>query len=172
MQIEIHHLVDFRGVVFSEESVIFVESVISPWQLKVYIHAHICMHIHTYTHMYTYTYMPSTLSSISQRNTFFQSPFQKSCHVWISHIWSRRQERAVLLNLDLNYGVASIGRLLQIQVSFAEYSLFYRALLQKRPIILRSLLIVATPYLFSRESETINTLEREWRYILQGGKDS
>jgi len=29
-------------------------------------------------------------------------------------------------------------------VSFAEYSLFYRALLQKRPIILRSLLIVAT----------------------------
>jgi len=27
---------------------------------------------------------------------------------------------------------------------FAEYSLFYRALLQKRPIILRSLLIVAT----------------------------
>jgi len=29
---------------------------------------------------------------------------------------------------------------------FAEFSLFYRALLQKRPIILRSLLIVATPY--------------------------
>jgi len=27
-----------------------------------------------------------------------------------------------------------------------EYRLFYRALLQKRPIILRSLLIVATPY--------------------------
>ena len=35
---------------------------------------------------------------------------------------------------------------LKLQVSFAEYSLFYRALLQKRPIILRSLLIVATPY--------------------------
>jgi len=32
------------------------------------------------------------------------------------------------------------------QVFFAEYHLFYRALLQKRPIILRSLLIVATPY--------------------------
>ena len=28
--------------------------------------------------------------------------------------------------------------------NFAEYSLFYRALLQKRPMILRSLLIVAT----------------------------
>ena len=35
---------------------------------------------------------------------------------------------------------------LKLQVSFAEYSLFYRALLQKRPIIIRSLLIVATPY--------------------------
>jgi len=35
----------------------------------------------------------------------------------------------------------------KLQVSFAEYHLFYRALLQKRRIILRSLLIVATPYL-------------------------
>jgi len=35
---------------------------------------------------------------------------------------------------------------LKLQVSFAEYRLFYRALLQKRPVILRSLLIVATPY--------------------------
>jgi len=34
---------------------------------------------------------------------------------------------------------------LKLQVSFAEYSLVYRALLQERPIILRSLLIVATP---------------------------
>jgi len=35
---------------------------------------------------------------------------------------------------------------LKLYVSFAEYSLFYTALLQKRHIILRSLLIVATPY--------------------------
>jgi len=34
---------------------------------------------------------------------------------------------------------------LKLQVSFAEYSLFYRAVLHKRPVILRSLLIVATP---------------------------
>jgi len=31
-------------------------------------------------------------------------------------------------------------------VSLAEYRLFYSPLLQKRPIILRSLLVVATPY--------------------------
>ena len=34
----------------------------------------------------------------------------------------------------------------KIWVSFAEYRLLYRALLQKRPAILRSLLILATPY--------------------------
>ena len=37
---------------------------------------------------------------------------------------------------------------LKLHVSFAEYSLFYRALLQKRPIILRSLLLEATPYMY------------------------
>ena len=36
---------------------------------------------------------------------------------------------------------------LKLQVSFAEYRLFHRALLQKRPVILRSPLIVATPYM-------------------------
>ena len=36
---------------------------------------------------------------------------------------------------------------LKLQVSLAEYRLFYRAPLQKRHIILRSLLIVATPCL-------------------------
>jgi len=34
---------------------------------------------------------------------------------------------------------------LKLQVSFAEYSLFYRARLQKRPIIFRSLLIRSYP---------------------------
>ena len=35
---------------------------------------------------------------------------------------------------------------LKLKVSFAEYRLFYRVLWQKRPIILRSLLVGATPY--------------------------
>ena len=35
---------------------------------------------------------------------------------------------------------------LKLYVSFAEYSLFYRALLQKRRKILRSLLVIATSY--------------------------
>ena len=39
----------------------------------------------------------------------------------------------------------------KLQVSFSECGLFYRALLQKRLIILRSLLIVATPYIEYRD---------------------
>jgi len=38
---------------------------------------------------------------------------------------------------------------LKLEVSFAKYRLFYRALLQKRPVVLRSLLIVGTPYVYS-----------------------
>jgi len=37
---------------------------------------------------------------------------------------------------------------LKLYVSFEKYSLFYRALLQKRHVLLRSLLIVATPYVY------------------------
>ena len=56
-------------------------------------------------------------------------------YVWDYRVMHSKQEM---------HGVATISRLLQ--VFFAEYVLFYRALLQKRRIILRSLLIVATPY--------------------------
>jgi len=41
-----------------------------------------------------------------------------------------------------------VGSLI-LYISFAEHCLFYRALLQRRPIILKSLLIVATPYQIS-----------------------
>jgi len=44
-------------------------------------------------------------------------------------------------------GWLRLGGSLKLYVSFAEYRLIYRARLQKRPTILRSLLIVATPYL-------------------------
>jgi len=45
------------------------------------------------------------------------------------------------------YGVATNSRLLKIIGLFCRISSFYRALLQKRLMISRSLLIVATPYL-------------------------
>ena len=58
---------------------------------------------------------------------------------------------------DVFYGVAAIVGSLKLKVSFAEYRLFYRALLQKRPIMLRSLLIVATPYINIRGVHSFET---------------
>jgi len=70
------------------------------------------------------------------------TPTNKSCHTFecvTSHTWT--------------YWVATISRLLKMrglyckwEVSYLESRLFYRALLQKRPMILRSLLIVNTSY--------------------------
>ena len=60
-------------------------------------------------------------------------------------------QRCILYIYQSSHGSTSMGWLRfvgssKLQVSFAEYCLFYRALLQKRPIILRRLLILATPY--------------------------
>ena len=51
------------------------------------------------------------------------------------------------MDIDINMGWLRLSGSLELLVSFAEFSLFYRALLQKRPIILGSLLIVANPYI-------------------------
>jgi len=60
----------------------------------------------------------------------------------------------------------TIGRLRSLgsstlQFSFAEYSLFYRALLQKRLIILRSLLIIATPYVSCLHNQCQTVMPRQ-----------
>jgi len=49
-------------------------------------------------------------------------------------------------NVSVPMGCLRLVGSFKLYVSFAEYSLFYRALLQKRPMFVRSLLIVATPY--------------------------
>jgi len=51
---------------------------------------------------------------------------------------------------------------LKLQVSLAEYSLFYRALLQKRPTILRSLLIIA------HESFYFLSIYHDYRFTIYG----
>ena len=50
-------------------------------------------------------------------------------------------------SLKSDMGWLRLAGSFKLQVSFAEYRLFYRPLLQKRLMILWSLLIVATPYL-------------------------
>ena len=50
---------------------------------------------------------------------------------------------------------------IKLQVSFAEYCLFHRGLLQKRPIILWSLLIEATQY----NTQCRQTWDTGWRRL-------
>jgi len=88
-----------------------------------------------------------------------------TAHIWkssecvVAHVWIRRGTHLnaswhiyecvmahVCISRGTPMGWLRLVSSLKLQVSFAEYSLFYRALLQKRPIILRSLLIAATPY--------------------------
>ena len=68
---------------------------------------------------------------------FFSTNSQHMCLLRDENMFSTR---------DQDMGWLRLVGSLKIQVYFAEDSLFYRALLQKRPVILRSLLIVATPY--------------------------
>jgi len=71
-------------------------------------------------------------------------------HTWIPQAAAAAATAAVAQvekkyrTLSLHRFFDSIGK--KSCVSFAEYSLFYRALLQKRPVILRSLVIVTTPH--------------------------
>ena len=67
--------------------------------------------------------------------------------------------------------MASIGRLLRLQVSLAECSLFYRALLQQRPMILRNLLIEATPYLTTHTHTPRKRERRKKRKTKRGRVD-
>ena len=72
---------------------------------------------------------------------------------WIRTHWIR--------HLQIHMGWLRLVGSSKLQVSFAEYRLFYRALLQKRPIILRSLLVEATPYGYMCMGMWI----RGWRYV-------
>ena len=94
--------------------------------------------------------------------------------------WKNLSSQFVLLNWRslVHTSTCILKRLvgsLKWQVS-AEYPLFHRALLQKRPIILRSLLIVATPYtplhtatqcdVLQRTVTRCNTLQHVFQFVL------
>jgi len=103
---------------------------------RVWIYLNIYIHLNTYIHIsQIYIYICTCI---------YVSWSLKWCMFMYFEVFG-----CILMFLYLKgcgYGVAPISRLLQIMISFAEYHLIYRALLQKRPVILRSLIIVATPY--------------------------
>ena len=80
-----------------------------------------------------------------KRATNYRALFWKM--TWIEYTFNRQRYRVAKTHRMPFFlmGWLQLVGSLKLQVSFAEYGLFYRSLLQKRPIILRSLLIVATP---------------------------
>ena len=92
--------------------------------IYIYIHSYIYTYIHIY-HKHTYTYIHT--------NTTYTTYMIADLTVWRLAYGIR------------TYGVATVNRLLKIEVSSAKEPYIRDYILQKRPIILRSLLIVATP---------------------------
>ena len=83
---------------------------------------------------------------LSQKSYYIRRIFlsQKSYYIFLSHKYVRREAYDAFSFSWYGYGgvatVATVGWLLLVgiiksQVSFEEYRLFYRAFLQKRPII-------------------------------------
>ena len=138
----------------------------------MYIYAYTCIYTHTYIHiymfiysyiyknMYTYTHIYTYVTCekhypILTRDSHIQNPQTKSKSLQHQNPQTKSLQHQNLQYVCVPYTksalmstmgwLRSVGSI-QVRVSFAEYSLFYRALLQKRPMILRSLLIVATAY--------------------------
>ena len=80
----------------------------------------------------------------------FATAFLQSIRSWllrcICQILATELVQCPCLLLHVGYRVATISRLLKITGLFCKIQSLYRALLQKRPTICRSLLIVDTPY--------------------------
>jgi len=96
-----------------------------------YAHAHINTLTHTYTHSHTHTHTHTH----THRLVFAVVVYQKSQLVW---------ETTIRRFLDMRW-LRFVGSF-QLYVSFTKESYKTDDILQKRPMILRSLLTVATPY--------------------------
>ena len=64
--------------------------------------------------------------------------------LWLNRLTTDLFWSLIITSIAVGGWLRWVGSI-KLQVSFAEYSLFYRALLQKRPIVLWILLTVATP---------------------------
>jgi len=118
------------------------------------------MHTHIYTHTRTHT---RTRVRVQLMHTL---TFTKHIHAYTSKIdlvmlqcaavccsvvqrgaaWCSVLQHVAVCCIVLTMGWLRLVGSLKLQASFAEYNLFCKALLRKRPVILRSLVIVATPY--------------------------
>jgi len=89
--------------------------------IYIYIYTYIHVYIHIYMYVYTHTQIFTHTHAFFRVNEYTSPAYHRDMG-WLRIVGS-----------------------LKLQVSIGEYSLFYRALLQKRPKISRRLLIIASP---------------------------
>ena len=109
--------------------------------LCIHIHTHIYIYIYVYTYIYTYIYTYSCMYTYI-RNTHSGLFCSKTLH-YVSSVcrsWQKGLKQS-LYRASLTHW-QMILKVCVVYVSSVtnEYSLFYRALLQKRPIILRRII--------------------------------
>ena len=113
--------------------------------------------IHTHTHTHTHTFIPPTTILIHTHTSLLVSKKTDLSGVFVGvWVWVYMYEESECGRTCMGW-LRLVGSF-KLQVSFAEYSLFYRDLLQKRPIILRNLLVEATPYEDSHSENDAYTL--------------
>jgi len=134
--------------------------------MHTYIHMGICSWLCIYTHTYPCVGHHHSVSSWRNSNAGYYGKVD-GYGVWHHVLWLWHCWYLCVYLIDILCGscdwhhVLWLGHCwylcmgwlwlvgsLKLWVSLAIYRLFYRVLLQKRPIILRSLLIVATPFVF------------------------
>jgi len=103
---------------------------------------------------------------------FIQVPGRGSV-LWEKRVCQGNKSARKWLREEYHMGwLRSVGSI-KLYVSFAEYCLFYRALLQMRPMILLILLTLATPYVFLRLVPSTDPFLQVpgQRIVLWGGYD-
>ena len=136
------------------------------------IHKHLIFHtgqtrteIQVYAHRILNRTTPNTcLLAISMCVFIYihiQFQMRMELQTYSKHNFTTENSKSPYLSIDkrnLGMGWLRLVGSLKLQVSFAEYRRFCRPLLQRRPIILRSLLIVATPYVHTDQSRHTQNL--------------
>ena len=105
------------------------------WQIYTYVRIHLHTHPHARVH--------SNLFSYVQHLSACVWACMRKCANTCIYIYTYS---SVYLRICTHMGWLRLASSLELKIICAEYRLFYRALLQKRPVILRSLLVEATPY--------------------------
>jgi len=136
-------------------------------------HKYECFVSHTSTSNESWRKFECFISHISVSHESWHKYECFVSHTLVNHViqmglgyqqdWFKREREILLLpyTRPTMRHVTLVGSL-KFYVSFAEYSLFYGAFLQQRPIILRNLLSVATPC-----GWVVTNKWRAWRSLLQ-----